>query len=43
MRDEAKDFTGDFGHSDIGITMNLYCHVMDETKVKEMKMVDVAL
>ena len=31
------------GHSDIGITMNLYCHVMDETKVKEMEQVDVAL
>lgn len=31
------------GHADIGITMNLYCHVMEETKVKEMEMVDVAL
>lgn len=25
------------GHSDIGMTMNLYAHVMDETKEKEMK------
>ena len=28
------------GHSNIGITMNLYCHVMDETKVIEMKRVN---
>lgn len=28
------------GHADIGITMNLYCHVMDETKVIEMKRVN---
>lgn len=31
------------GHADIGITMNLYCHVMDETKVIEMKRVNVGL
>mgnify|MGYP000529491679 CR=1 FL=1 len=27
------------GHADISITMNLYCHVMEETKTKEMEMV----
>jgi len=31
------------GHSDIGITMNLYCHVMDETKVNEMKLVKIGI
>lgn len=31
------------GHADIGITMNLYCHVMEETKVKEMKKVDFSV
>lgn len=31
------------GHADIGITMNLYCHVMDETKSNEMKMVKIII
>lgn len=31
------------GHADIGITMNLYCHVMDDTKVKEMNMVNIVV
>ena len=25
------------GHKDFAITMNLYCHVLDDTKEKEMK------
>lgn len=25
------------GHSDIALTLNLYTHVMDDTKIKEMK------
>ena len=31
------------GHSDISITMNLYCHVMEETKAKEMNKIAIAL
>ena len=31
------------GHADIGITMNLYCHVMDDTKVKEMNNVKIVI
>ena len=31
------------GHADIGITMNLYCHVMDETKVVEMNNVKIVI
>lgn len=31
------------GHADIGITMNLYVHVMEETKVNEMRNVRIAL
>ncbi len=31
------------GHSDIGITMNLYCHVMDETKTNEMNQVNIGI
>lgn len=31
------------GHADIGITMNLYCHVMDETKVNEMNNINMAI
>ena len=27
------------GHADIGVTMNLYAHVMEETKVEEMNAV----
>ncbi len=27
------------GHADIGVTMNLYAHVMEETKVQEMNAV----
>ncbi len=29
------------GHSDIGMTMNLYAHVMEETKEKEMSLVEI--
>ncbi len=31
------------GHSDISMTMNLYAHCMEETKVKEMANVNIAL
>ena len=31
------------GHSDIKMTMNLYAQVMEDTKVKEMQMIDIAL
>ena len=31
------------GHANIGITMNLYAHVMEETKVKEMRAVRVVI
>ena len=29
------------GHSDISMTMNLYCHVMEDTKSEEMKNIKV--
>ena len=31
------------GHADINMTMNLYSHVMDETKIKEMGRVHIKL
>ena len=31
------------GHADIGMTMNLYAHVMDETKQKEMRKIVIAI
>lgn len=31
------------GHSNIGITMNLYVHVTEETKLKEINLVSDAL
>ena len=31
------------GHSDIGITMNLYVHVTDNEKLKEMELVEKML
>ena len=31
------------GHSDIGMTMNLYAHVMETTKVKEMRMIKISI
>ena len=31
------------GHADINMTMNLYSHVMDETKIKEMGRVHISL
>lgn len=31
------------GHADIGMTMNLYAHVMDETKSREMREVSIGL
>lgn len=31
------------GHANIGITMNLYAHVMEETKIREMKAVRVVI
>lgn len=31
------------GHSNVGITLNLYTHVMDETKIKAMKSIEIAI
>ena len=31
------------GHSNIGITMNLYVHTTEEEKIKEIQMVEDAL
>ena len=31
------------GHADISITMNLYCHVMEDTKVRQMNNINIAI
>lgn len=31
------------GHANIGVTMNLYAHVMDDTKKQEMQLVNIAI
>jgi integrase len=31
------------GHTDIAMTMNLYAHVMEETKVSQMQAVKIAI
>ena len=31
------------GHKDFSITMNLYCHVMEETKIEEMNKINIVI
>ena len=31
------------GHKDFSMTMNLYCHVMEETKINEMKKINIVI
>ena len=38
---QAKTLQEILGHADIGITMNLYAHVMEDTKRSQMAAVDV--
>ena len=38
---QAKTLQEILGHADIGITMNLYAHVMEETKRRQMAAVEV--
>jgi len=38
---QAKTLQEILGHADIGITMNLYAHVMEDTKRRQMAAVEV--
>lgn len=40
---EPKTLQELMGHKDISVTMNIYAHVMDSTKVKAMKKIKIAL
>ena len=40
---DIKTLSEILGHADISITMNLYAHVMEDTKAKEMQLVNVGI
>ena len=40
---KPKTLSEILGHADISITMNLYAHVMEDTKAKEMQLVNVGI